>query len=95
MEGAFSYVTIEADNGQTVADVEHSGALNAVLVEMPIDPGTYTIRSWQRPCGGICPPRGALGDPTDGCEGTLEARSGADTVAVVRLAPGAGCQLRS
>ena len=92
-EGAFSYVEIKSGNGEIVADVEKR-SLNTMLVDVPLDPGTYSIRSWQRPCGGACPPDGALDDPTDKCEGTVEARSGETIVLVVRLAPGSGCQIR-
>lgn len=59
------------------------------LFFIELEPGTYTIRNWQRPCPGYCGE--ALEPPTDVCAARFTVEPGATVDAEVTVRPGQGC----
>ncbi len=51
IEGAYSYVRIEDQNGHKVTEQRVQSERN---VEIPLDPGAYRLVSYQRTCDGNC-----------------------------------------
>src|ERR671937_1051484 len=82
-EGSYSYVRVERD-GDKVVQVRLSDE-RTPRATVRLDPGSYRLVSFQRPCDGNC---GILDPPTDECARSLEAFEGAILEAVVRIAPG-------
>jgi len=70
-------------------------ASETVLMEGAHRPGTYELRSFQRPCGyAACRVPGYLGSsPTDGCATRLTLEPGAWVRAVIDVTPGSGCTI--
>jgi hypothetical protein len=85
IEGAYSYVRVEDRSGGKVAERRVQSDRN---VEIPLDPGSYELVSYQRTCDGNC---GTLDPASDSCsesftaDGTVTAR--------VRVTYGAGCTI--
>ncbi|GMR02783.1 MAG: hypothetical protein BMS9Abin20_1131 [Acidimicrobiia bacterium] len=59
------------------------------LFFIELEPGTYTIRSWQRPCPGYCGE--VLESPTDVCAARFTVEPGETVEAEVTVRPGLGC----
>jgi len=55
-----------------------------------LEPGSYRVISFQRPCDGNC---GYLDSPTDKCSRKIEAKADGLIEATVRLSPGEGCTI--
>ena len=85
IEGAYSYIRIEDQNGHKVTEQRVQSDRNDVI---PLDPGSYRLVSYQRICDGNC---GILDPASDSCssgftaDGTVSAR--------IRVAFGAGCTI--
>lgn len=94
-EGSFGYLQIhDTDSGELVVEEVFTGDAPAVL-DRQLEAGSYRMTSFQRPCEASCPdgdtPGGALDPPTDRCETTFDAATGAVMVATVTVTPGQGC----
>jgi len=87
IEGSYSYVRVEQDE-KKVVQVRLKGRKLEATVRL--EPGSYRLVSFQRPCDGNC---GLLDPPTDRCSSEIEAKAGALVEATVRLSPGEGCTI--
>jgi hypothetical protein len=90
IEGSYSYIRVERD-GDEVVQVRLTNAPSPRST-LRLEPGSYRLVSFQRPCDGNC---GTLDPPTDECARSLEAFEGAILEAVVRIAPGRGCTIET
>lgn len=88
VEGSYSYVRVERD-GDSVHELRLSGE-RIPRATIHLDPGTYRLVSFQRPCDGNC---SRLDPPTDRCSHEIEATAGRRIEATVRLTPGEGCTI--
>jgi len=88
VEGAYAYVRLER-GGESVAQVRLSDT-RIPRATIQVEPGSYRVVSFQRPCDGNC---SRLDPPTDECSRALEVESGAELREVVRLTPGKGCTI--
>ena len=88
IEGSYSYVRVEQDE-KKVVQVRLKGR-KTVETTVRLEPGSYRLVSFQRPCDGNC---GLLDPPTDQCSSEIEAKAGARVEATVRLTPGEGCTI--
>jgi hypothetical protein len=59
-------------------------------VTIRIEPGTYRLVSFQRPCDGNC---GTLDPPTDQCGRRIDIEADVELREVVSLSPGEGCTI--
>ena len=78
VEGSAGYVSV-ADGSKTV----YRGGL-AKPATITLNPGSYTVRSYQRICTGNC---GHLGSPIDRCSASVDIAANATSVATVELTP--------
>jgi len=85
IEGAKSYVSAEPESGGDPQEVELTYSDQASTGSLHLDPGRYTLKSWQRPCDGNC---GYLDPPTDECSAPVEVASGADSTCRTPCLPG-------
>ena len=76
-------------DGTSVQEVRLSGE-RIPRATIRLDPGTYRLVSFQRPCDGSC---SRLDSPTDRCSREIEASAGGLIEATVRLTPGKGCTI--
>lgn len=88
IEGSYSYVRLEQGE-KNVVQVRLKGGKTPETT-LRLDPGSYRLVSYQRPCDGNC---GYLDPPTDQCSREIEAKAGALVEAWVRLSPGDGCTI--
>jgi hypothetical protein len=88
IEGSYAYVRVEQDE-KKVVQVRLKGR-KTVETTVRLEPGSYRLVSFQRPCDGNC---GLLDPPTDQCSSEIEAKAGALVEATVRLSPGEGCTI--
>jgi hypothetical protein len=88
IEGSYSYVRVEQDE-KTVVQVRLKGR-KTLETTVLLEPGSYRLVSFQRPCDGNC---GYLDPPTDECSRGIEAKAGGLVEATVRLSPGEGCTI--
>ena len=89
VEGALSYIRIEADDGEKLIEDTLPNVERPTFTAR-LDPGTYEIVSWRRACDGDC---GRLGEPTDECASRVRIEASANVNAMVRVSPGAGCTI--
>jgi hypothetical protein len=87
-EGSYSYVRVER-GGRSLTQVRLSNE-RVPRATVSLDPGTYRLISFQRPCDGNC---SQLDPPTDRCSHELEAKAGERVEATVHLRPGDGCTI--
>ena len=89
MEGQMSYVQVINAGNEVVADVEFR-ALDMIqpALDEILPAGSYTLRSWQRPCAGNC---GSLDPPRNLCETALELAPGTETFITSAFTPGMDC----
>jgi hypothetical protein len=98
VEGAFSYVRIEDANGNELVekrldDSEQADDLVPTsTTTLGLDPGTYRLVSYQRPCDGNC---GYLDPPTDKCSREIVVDSGGPMTVTIRVQPGEGCTIET
>ena len=88
IEGSYSYVRVEQDE-KNVVQVRLKGR-KVPEATVRLEPGSYRLVSFQRPCDGNC---GYLDPPTDQCRSEIEAKAGVLVEATVRLSPGEGCTI--
>ena len=88
IEGSYSYVRVEQGEKNVVQTRLRGGKTPETTLRL--DPGSYRLVSFQRPCDGNC---GYLDPPTDQCSRGIEAKAGALVEATVRLSPGDGCTI--
>jgi hypothetical protein len=88
IEGSYSYVRIE-QNGREVLERRLS-VTKSPQASIALEPGSYRLVSYQRPCDGNC---GLLDPPTDQCDSPIEAAGGAVVETTVRVSPGHGCEI--
>ncbi len=88
VEGSFSYVRLERA-GETVEQVRLSNA-RIPRATLRLDPGSYRLVSFQRPCDGNC---SRLDPPIDQCSHELEIQADTDVSVSVALSPGHGCTI--
>ncbi len=84
MEGSVSYLVVRDATGDVVTWREFVGTgigRPAVGLDVTIDPGSYSVDSFQRPCDANC---GFLDPPTMQCSSHVSLRSGQDYQATVR-----------
>ena len=78
VEGSAGYVSV-ADGSKTV----YRGSL-AKPTTITLNPGSYTVSSYQRICTGNC---GHLGSPIDRCSASVDIAAKATSIATVELTP--------
>jgi hypothetical protein len=84
IEGAIHFVEVRARG-----EVAFRARLREGEVRRTLEPGTYTIAHWARPCVANC--GFGLDPPTDRCSARLEATE--DVSALVRLRARGGCTI--
>jgi hypothetical protein len=89
VEGSVGFVRIERPSGRKV--LTRRLPLDDPRITVPLRPGRYRLKSWQRPCDANC---GTLDPPTDRCSRMLTIRSGERLRAIIRLNPATGCVIR-
>lgn len=88
VEGSLSYVQVTDSTG-TVFDTELHGRFSKrPTLDAALDPGSYRLTSYQRPCSGNC---GDLDPATDRCSTDLEIKSDVKTTVLITLRPSEGC----
>jgi hypothetical protein len=88
VEGSISYVRV-TEGSRTILDAEPQGVGQRRVLNVALDPGTYLLTSYQRPCGGNC---GTLDPPTDRCSTEFRIKGvGAQATVLIALRPGEGC----
>jgi hypothetical protein len=90
IEGSHSFLRITGPDGEVVFDEDlEEGNLTRPLADLDVEPGTYRIESWQRPCGPACPSLDP--EPTDACEERVVVAADQQVVVTIRLWPYSGC----
>ncbi len=95
-EGAFPYVKLESADGNVVVErLARDTRCVLPLLRLQVEAGRYRLVSYQRPCEGSCPRRGARGldPPTPQCAATVEIRPEQTLTALVRPLGGRGCRI--
>jgi hypothetical protein len=97
VEGAYSFVRLErSDDGEVVAEkrLEEGRQLEELIIlsetTLTLEPGSYRLVSYQRPCSGNC---GTLDPPTDECSATLEVAAGRSVDATITVLPAKSCSI--
>ena len=88
VEGSYSYVRVQQSK-RSIVQVRLTGE-KVPRGTIRLEPGSYRLVSFQRPCEGNC---GMLDPATDQCSRIIEVESSAEIRTVVRLSPGEGCQI--
>jgi hypothetical protein len=85
IEGEFSYVRAEGDDGAPAVErrLDQEGTLGLRLAA-----GRYTLSVWHRTCDGNC---GLLDPPSDRCEQTLDLPAGEVVKLTIENSPGSPC----
>jgi hypothetical protein len=86
-EGAYSYVRVENNEGDKVAEER----LRDEKTTITLDPGAYRMISYQRTCDGSC---GSLDAASDHCAESFVVDQGQAIRASVRVTYGSGCTIR-
>jgi hypothetical protein len=101
--GQISFLNLSNDESVVVDRGYKPAATTAVLAQVEVVPGSYTLESWQRPCSAGCPDLDEDGRPTD--EGALEpgradqcsidiiVGDGETSNALITWAPEQGCEI--
>jgi hypothetical protein len=87
IEGSYSYVRIEDADGHKVIEERLSSHGGATI---QLDPGSYTLVSYQRTCDSNC---GNLDPPSDRCSGGFTASGMRSLSANVNVTYGSGCKI--
>jgi hypothetical protein len=87
IEGAYSYVRIENSSGGKVTEQRLPSDGTASI---PLDPGSYTLISYQRTCDGNC---GNLDPASDTCSGGFTAAEDRSLSATITVTYGSGCKI--
>ena len=101
-EGQISFLRLSNNQGVQLDRGYAPLAMNAVLAQLAVEPGTYTLESWQRPCVASCPDLDQQGQPVDDsaldpgradeCSIDVTATEGGTSNVLISWAPGAGCE---
>jgi len=86
-EGSISYVHVTDQSG-TVFETELHGPGIRKVLDASLDPGSYRLASYQRPCMGNCD---SLDPATDRCSTDFEIRPGAQATVLIGVRPGEAC----
>lgn len=89
-EGSRSYLAIAAKSGGRDRFGYVAGDSNDPVYSKRLAAGTYTLRSWQRPCDGNC---GFLDAPTERCRRTITLDPRTSAAYTIELTPGRGCRI--
>src|SRR5262245_11752034 len=92
-EGSVSYVGVsQVGNGLiTTKVIRPVAGLDRLLVSTEVDPGTYVVSSFQRPCDGNCD---VLNAPIDACDSEpIEIAAGETVSVLVSVVPFGGCSI--
>ena len=98
VEGAYSYVRVDELDGDTVVEkklddpTQRDDRTFVSTAALSLDPGTYRLVSYQRPCEGNC---GYLDPPTDRCAREIVVEAGTPLAVTINLRPGAGCTIET
>jgi hypothetical protein len=84
-EGAYSYVRVEDGGGNKVTEQRVQSGRS---LDIPLDPGSYRLVSYQRTCDGNC---GNLDPASDSCSGGFTANG--TVSARIRVIYGGGCTI--
>jgi len=91
-EGSFSYVRVTGGGEEILRELEGPGSTLRVA-SIAVEPGSYEITSFQRPCMGTCPPDGPLDPARDECAASFTVKAGAQFTAKIVVKAGAGCTI--
>jgi hypothetical protein len=96
-EGSYSYVRVEDLDGDEQIEKRFSlegrklGPLRFLsALTLRLDPGSYRLVSFQRPCDGGCD---SLDPPTDECSRTVVVTAGRSVAVTITVRPGEGCSV--
>jgi hypothetical protein len=98
VEGAYSYVRVEDLSGKQLVEgrLGDERQLDEVTlvstITLNLDPGTYRLLSYQRPCELNCG-GGYLDPPTDRCSQRITVEPGSPLAVTVSVAPAEGCTI--
>ena len=98
VEGAYSYVRVDDLDGDTVVErklddpTRRDDRTFVSTTTLTLDPGTYRLVSYQRPCEGNC---GYLDPPTDRCAREIVVEAGTPLAVTISLQPGEGCSIET
>lgn len=98
VEGTYSYVRIDELDGDTVVEkklddpTQRDDRTFVSTTTLSLDPGTYRLVSYQRPCDGNC---GYLDPPTDRCAREIVVEAGTPLAVTISLQPGEGCTIET
>lgn len=91
-EGSVSYVRVTGGGEEILRELEGPGTTLRVA-SVAIEPGSYEVASFQRPCMAACPPDGTLDPASDECAASFTVEPGAQVTAKIDVTPGAGCTI--
>jgi hypothetical protein len=98
VEGAYSYVRVEDLSGKKLVErrLGDQRSIDEVTLvsttTLNLDPGTYRLLSFQRPCEAICG-GDSLDPPTDRCSQRITVEPGSPLAVTVSVAPAEGCTI--
>ncbi len=102
-EGQISFLSLSSDGGAVIDRGYAPAASTSVLAQVAVEPGTYVLESWQRPCSASCPDLDEDGQPIgDGgldagraeqCSIEVVVTDGERSNVLITWAPGAGCEI--
>jgi hypothetical protein len=96
IEGALSYVRVEDARGHTIVakQLDEGDLLDDVTLvstaRLHIEPGTYRLITYQRPCSGNCT---ILDPPTDRCAREITLDAGRAVAVTITARPGERCTI--
>lgn len=96
VEGAYSYVRVDDLDGDALVEkklddsTQRDDRTFVSATALSLEPGTYRLISYQRPCSGNC---SYLDPPTDRCAREIVVEAGAPLDVTISLQPGAGCTI--
>jgi hypothetical protein len=99
IEGAYSYIRVEKLDGSEPIEkqfTQEGRKLDELrllsTITLRIDPGSYRLVSFQRPCNANCA-NANLGPPTDECSREFVVVRGRPVEATITVRPGEGCSV--
>lgn len=76
IEGSIFHIWIRTEAGDVVLEETFDAEARTFVIQRDLEPGTYSIETYERPCQPVCTPGGALDPPTSRCERTLVIEAG-------------------
>jgi hypothetical protein len=99
IEGTYSYVRVESVDGNELMEKRFTeegrklGELRLLsTMTLRLEPGSYRLVSFQRPCGGSCE---NLDPPTDECSHEILVTRDRPVEATITVLPGQGCSVKA